>query len=79
MQGLKAFSLGIMGESCRTTERLSNLEFLIFLNGLGFGFDYTHEGLMDLGLYKSGSEKDTIHDLVFGNETGVRKMEMRGI
>ena len=34
---------------------------------------------MDLGLYKSGLEKDTIHDLVFGNETGVRKLEMRGI
>lgn len=27
MQGLKAFSLGIMGEFCRTTKRLSNLEF----------------------------------------------------
>ena len=39
MQGLKAFSLGIMGEFCRTTKRLSNLEFLRFLNGLGFEFD----------------------------------------
>lgn len=34
---------------------------------------------MDLGLYKSSSEKDTIHDLVFRNETGVRKLEMRDI
>ena len=34
---------------------------------------------MDPGLHKSGSEKDTVHDLVFGNETGARKMEMRGI
>jgi hypothetical protein len=34
---------------------------------------------MDLRLHQSGLEKDTIHDLVFGNETGVRKLEMRGI
>jgi len=32
---------------------------------------------MDLGLHQPGLEKDTIHNLVFGNETGVRKLEMR--
>ena len=34
---------------------------------------------MDLGLYRPSLEKDTIHDLEFGNEAGVRKLEMRGI
>jgi hypothetical protein len=29
---------------------------------------------MDLGLYQSSLEKDMIHDLAFGNETGVRKL-----